>query len=291
MNIRYITSLILLLNFVQIMLSAQTSQKTDSQLVQRIISTKGLVALWDFKEKEGQIRETVGTDKYPLKEMDGNLPRINEGPLSGFSSQFGNNAYLCLPNEQSGKLNIFGKDQGVTIVAWVKWSGEKTGFIGGMWNEYMDGGKRQYGLFVSLPYYNGKNQVCGHISLNGKPTPPFPFSIDYSASKQEVPAGKWVSVAFTYDGKYIRSFLNSKFEAREPELIDHTKGFDGYPDGLFQSKNPYLFPDGLGNNGSDFTVGAVLLKTGMGNFFKGQIGGLAVFDRALTEDELSGFNP
>jgi hypothetical protein len=44
----------------------------------------------------------------------------------------------------------------------------------------------------------------------------------------------------------------------------------------------------MGNNGSDFTVGAVLLKRGMGNFFKGQIGGLAVFNRALDEDELQG---
>jgi hypothetical protein len=42
----------------------------------------------------------------------------------------------------------------------------------------------------------------------------------------------------------------------------------------------------LGNNGSDFTVGAVLLKSGMGNFFKGQIGGLAVYDRALSAKEL-----
>lgn len=42
----------------------------------------------------------------------------------------------------------------------------------------------------------------------------------------------------------------------------------------------------MGNNGSDFTVGAVLLKKGVGNFFKGQIGGLAVFNRALTDEEM-----
>ncbi|NBT16638.1 MAG: LamG domain-containing protein, partial [Chitinophagia bacterium] len=50
------------------------------------------------------------------------------------------------------------------------------------------------------------------------------------------------------------------------------------------------FPDGMGNNGSDFTVGAVLLKSGMGNFFKGQIGGLAVFDRALSATEIARMN-
>lgn len=47
----------------------------------------------------------------------------------------------------------------------------------------------------------------------------------------------------------------------------------------------------MGNNGSDFTVGAVLLKTGMGNFFKGLIGGLAVFDRALSEAEIERLVP
>jgi len=136
------------------------------------------------------------------------------------------------------------------------------------------------------PHYNGANQVCGHISLSGKPTPPFPYSIDYSASKQTVEKQQWQCVAFTYDGINIKSYLNGKFEPREPELINHTKGFEGYPEGLVQSKNPYHFPDGMGNKGSDFTVGAVLLKTGIGNFFKGQIGGLAVFSRALTDVEM-----
>jgi hypothetical protein len=170
-------------------------------------------------------------------------------------------------------------------MAWVKWEG-KTGFVGGMWNEYASGGKRQYGLFVSLPYYNGADQVCGHISNSGKPTPPFPYSIDYSASKQKVEKGQWQFVAFTYDGKLIRSYLNGEFEAREPELIDHTKGFPGYAEGITHSKNPYFYPDGMGNNGSDFTVGAVLLARGMGNYFRGQIGGLAVFDRALSAEEM-----
>lgn len=254
--------------------------------VEQIKSFKGLVALWDFKEVGGKARQAQGKDAFALAEMDGTVPRIDDGPLSGYSAQFGSGAYLSLPNAQTGALNIFGQNQGVTVVAWVKWTGEQTGFVGGMWNEYQDGGKRQYGLFVSLPYYNGKNQVCGHISLSGKPTPPFPYSIDYSASKQEVPANQWTCVAFTYDGRLIKSYVNGVFEPRKPELIDHTKGFEGYPNGLTQRKNPYSFSEGMGNNGSDFTVGAVLLKKGMGNFFKGQIGGLAVFDRALSKKKL-----
>ncbi len=35
---------------------------------------------------------------------------------------------------------------------WRKQKLEQTGFVDGMWNEYQDGGKRQYGLFISLPH-------------------------------------------------------------------------------------------------------------------------------------------
>lgn len=267
-------------------IGAQTNIKSaNSELLSKIKQTDGLVALWDFKEKEGRDRKATGLGKFPLKEENGTLPRINEGPLSGYSAQFGNKAFLSLENPKTGALNIFGEKQGVTVIAWVKWEGN-TGFVGGMWNEYQDGGKRQYGLFVSLPHYNGRDQVCGHISKTGKPTPPFPYSIDYSASAQTVAKGEWQYVAFTYDGEWIKSFLNGEFKSSEPELINNTKGFEGYPDGLIQSKNPYHFLNGMGNNGSDFTVGAVLLKSGMGNFFNGLIGGLAVFNRALSEDEI-----
>lgn len=54
-------------------------------------------------------------------------------------------------------------------------------------------------------------------------------------------------------------------------------------------KKTYYFPDGIGNDGSDFTLGAVLLKQGMGNYFKGLVGGLATFDCELSEDELKYF--
>lgn len=246
----------------------------------------GLIALWTFKEEPGKERKAIGLGSFPLKESNGVINRTNEGPLSGYSIILDGDKYLCLPNAQTEQLNIHGENTSLTVIAWIKWTGEQTGFVSGMWNEYQDGGKRQYGLFVSLPHYNGKDQVCGHVSKTGKPTPPFPYSIDYSASRQSVPKEQWCCIAFTYDGEFIRSFLNGVFEPRDPELINNTKGIEGYRDGLVQCKNPYYFPHGIGNNGSDFTVGAVLLKSGMGNFFKGLIGGIAVYNRALNEKEI-----
>ena len=260
--------------------SCSSRNKIESE----ILSTPGLVAFWDFSTGKNRL-VSKGEMKLQLQSSEGDsLQFIDNGPVSGRSILLDGTNYLYIPYEETEKLNI--ETNEVTVVAWVKWTGEQTGFVGGMWNEYEDGGKRQYGLFVSLPHYNGKNQVCGHVSKTGGPTPPFPYSIDYSASKQEVTPNEWECVAFTYDGEFIRSYLNGEFEEREPELINNTRGFEGYPEGLVQSKNPYYYPDGMGNNGSDFTVGAVRLKNGMGNFFKGQMGGLAVFNRALTSDEI-----
>lgn len=76
----------------------QPSQHSRKQeIVMKLKNTGGLVAFWDFKEKEGHDRKARGMGKFPLKEMNGTLPRISEGPLSGYSAQFGNKAYLCLP--------------------------------------------------------------------------------------------------------------------------------------------------------------------------------------------------
>ena len=240
--------------------------------------TPGLVAFWDFSDS---FKSKFGD--FDMRNCGG-IKILKGGPVSGYSAEFDGKSYLTLPYCETGGLNV--KTNEVTVIAWVNWLGG-IGFVGGMWNEYQDGGKRQYGLFISLPHYNGADQVCGHISKTGKPTPPFPYSIDYSASAQKVPKGEWVCAAFTYDGRHIRSYLDGKFVERPKEPIKHTAGFPGYPNGLIQSKNPYYFPDGIGDNGSDFTIGAVLLKRGMGNFFKGRIGGLAVYNRALSDAELA----
>ena len=248
----------------------------------------GFVAMWDFGGENPL--SALGNRGLTLEPVQGIEPPTleQEGPLSGQSLHFEGGEYLRIPFEQTGALNI--QSGQVSVVAWIKWQKGQTGFVGGMWDESTQGGKRQYGLFVSLPHYNGQDAVCGHISKTGKPTPPFPHSIDYSASRQSVPDGQWCTVGFTYDGKHIRSYLNGVFEERAPELINHTTGFDGYPDGLVQCKNPYFFPDGLGCNGSDFTLGAVLVGGRPGNFFQGNIGGIAVYSRALSDAEMLSLN-
>lgn len=254
-----------------------------SQFGKSLESVPNLIAYWDFAGDD--YLTSQGVERATLRNSGSAMPElIDDASVGGRALRFDGDDYLYIPYAETGALNV--RSGSVTVVAWVRWTAEQTGFVAGMWNEYEDGGKRQYGLFVSLPHYNGANQVCGHISRTGKPTPPFPFSIDYSASRQRVPKDEWCVVAFTYDGEYIRSYLNGRFEEREEELINHTKGFEGYPDGLRQVKNPYYFPDGIGDNGSDFTVGAVFVANRIGNYFKGDIGAIAIYDRALTAEEV-----
>ena len=254
-----------------------------SQFGKSLENIPNLIAYWDFADDD--YLTSQGVEQVTLRNSGNAMPElIEDGAVGGRALRFDGDDYLYIPYAETGALNV--QSGSVTVVAWVRWTAEQTGFVAGMWNEYEDGGKRQYGLFVSLPHYNGANQVCGHISRTGKPTPPFPFSIDYSASRQRVPKDEWCVVAFTYDGEYIRSYLNGRFEEREEELINHTKGFEGYPDGLRQVKNPYYFPGGIGDNGSDFTVGAVFVANRIGNYFKGDIAAIAIYDRALTAEEV-----
>jgi hypothetical protein len=242
-----------------------------------------LVAFWTFGEATGQNRidEISGyslTDGHTDK-----VTRIEGGPFSGYAAYFnGSSNYLTIPNSQLGDLDIAGDGAEVTVVSWIKREETGTSFIAGIWQEDNDDPRRQYGLFIDLPAYGGDENVCGHVSFTGGASPDIPYSRDYSANQTAITNGEWSTVAFTFDGTYARSYLNSKFEERS----SYTEPEEPLGQGLTYAKNPYYFPDGLGSNGGNFTVGAVLLTWGMYNHFEGAIGGLAIFNRALSAEEL-----
>lgn len=60
--------------------------------------------------------------------------------------------------------------------------------------------------------------------------------------------------------------------------------------GYLGKTNPFPYEEGIfdgGADGANFTVGSNSVRNAMENHFVGKIGGLAVFDRALTEAELT----
>ena len=239
------------------------------------------VAFWTFQEPAGEprISAIAGQERYELEEMKGPIKRVEGGVFGPHALRVKRGQWLSIPREKVAALDIHGPEAQVTVVAWVKridkasWQA-----IAGVWGETQK--TRQYCLFLNAPRgtradelkrYPLQNRIHGHVSAVGGPTPGEQFCITYSSGATEIPLQEWVCLAMSYDGEYSRVFVNGKLDA-----LEHYNPFP-YPDGLFNG----------GTNGAPFTVGAVHRSNEWGNFFGGDLGGLAIYNRALTEDELT----
>ncbi len=239
----------------------------------KVDKIENLVCFCDFQEQAGESRKaTCGNHSYSLKEANGAVERVNDGVFGTYSASIKEGQWFYIPRKECPALNIHGKDAQVTVVAWIKRSPKSNGeceAIAGIWNE--TNRKRQYCLFLNLVIWESSQQVGGHISGIGGPTEGFKYCMDASIGQTAVPYGEWQCMAFSYDGKEIRSYLNGVFDQRD-------------------NRNPYPYDLGIfdgGPDGSDFTVAAVNRSNEPGNFFTGQIGGLAVYNRALNVDEIA----
>ena len=218
-----------------------------------------------------------------LHENNGPILRVNEGVFGPGALRIGGQ-YLRIPRAECPALDLHG-DVRLSVVAWVKREPKPDDpdcceFVAGVWNE--ERAARQYGLFLNLregallPEQRGPTpygeQVCGHVSACGGPTPGYEWCTDASIGLTPVPFGVWQCVGFTYDGALVRSYLDGHLDAR-PE------------------RNPYTFTDPVydgGTGGADFMIGAnAVPDVGIGNFFCGLMGGVAVFDRALLDNEMA----
>jgi hypothetical protein len=234
-----------------------------------ILNMPNLICCWDFNRQNPFLSK--GRCAYTLVEGKGKAEIIDDGILSNSSVSISETQYLYIPRNDCPALDIHGRDAEVSVLAWVKRqrkSYSQCEAIAGMWNETRK--QRQYCLFLNIQLYNSANQVCGHISGLGGPTPGEKYCVDVAIGEHEVSYHEWSFVAFTYNSTEIRSYLDGKFDQR-------------------QHRNPYEYREGIfdgGETGSDFTVGAVDRGGEMGNYFVGQVSGLAIFDRALTTDEI-----
>jgi hypothetical protein len=249
----------------------------------------GLIAFWDFHDDGTVYAPTAGRPGAgALRVVAGAPGRVAEGPFGCAVTFDGVADALAVPAAEVGPLSVGAAGDEVSVVAWIRREpSDSCHFIAGIWVENDDAPGRQYGLFVDLPLYGGADRVCGHFSRSGGPSPGLPFSRDYSASYRTVPFHEWHVAGFTYDGDRAISFLDG--------VADSVPGYrePGPPLGaaLRYPKNPYRIPDGQGPAGlndavAPFTVGFVDLTSGPGNHFAGAIGGIAVFDRALTSTQM-----
>jgi hypothetical protein len=246
--------------------------KEAVQLMETILNNPALVAVWDFQEEAGEPRLSQGKQAYALQEMSEPIQRVNEGVLGDYSAKLEFGQWLNLPRKDCPELNFHGASSDLTIVAWVKRSErEDRGCqaVAGMWNESKK--QRQYCMFLDLQIWDSKDQVGGHVSAIGGPTPGYKYCMTTALGSTPVSMEEWHCLAFTYDGTHARCYLDGKLDERE-------------------AFNPYLYEGGLfdgGEDGADFTVGAVDRSGVPGNFYSGLLGGLAVFNRALSEHEIA----
>ena len=274
----------------------------------------GLVAFWTFGEEAGKARVSSGTkEKHGLTEVGGAIARVEGGPYSGFAADLNGKQYFHIPYAETGDLNIGGKDAQVSMFAVVRIVNlRQSRTIAGMWSEGKgandDTGTRQYAMLMNMPTYGGPNKLVPHISSEGGVTrradgSAFPWCADYAVTAGEVPTEKWCTLGFTYDSKYIRAYINGRLDELKLDPVKH-KRTDPYftkegPDGGDRGMNPYFHGRGIfrydpekhaqtkPGGGSDFTVGA---RYAVGSMLReatiGRFGGLAVFNRAVTDAEM-----
>jgi len=234
-----------------------------------MLNIPNLVCCWDFSSESPYV--SIEGNEYTLKEGNGPHTILSEGVIGSSAIEINEGQYLFVHRSHCKQLNIYGKHAQVSVLAWIKRkqkSYEQCEAIAGIWNETMK--KRQYCLFLNLRLFESADQVCGHISGSGGATSGQQWCTDASIGKTQVKYDEWCFVAFTYDGQYIRSYLNGNLDER-------------------MERNPFAFNEGIFNggvDGADFTVGAVDRQSEMGNYFAGLISGLAVFDRALNSEEI-----
>ncbi len=294
--------------FVSSGLSSETSGAVD-----KILSTSDLVAFWDFAEPAGEKRISKGAKQtYALEEVNGPIERVKEGPVSGYSARLTGGEWFYIPYSELGDLNICGPDAQVSMIAFVKLNKALKTTIAGIWSEgkgaHDDSGTRQYALLLDMPAYGGPQNVTPHISSEGGVTQradgsKLPWCADYAANVSKVETDKWITLGFTYDGEYIKAYYNGVFEPRRLKPKQDRRD-DPYftsegPNGGDRGMNPYYHGKGIFCYDpdkdydppkltlADFTVGA---RYAVGSFTKeamqGYIGGLAVFDRALSDEEM-----
>lgn len=239
-----------------------------------VLACPGLVAFWDFQEPAGEPRVDRGPHGLVLREGDAPVARVDGGVFGGFAAELSRGDFFMLPRKECAALDFHGPDARVSVVAWLQRHRKREvqcEAVAGMWDETRR--QRQYALFLDVRIHQAGDNVAGHVSASGGPTPGYPWCMDAAIGAGYLTYFDWHCVAFSYDGRLVRAWLDGRMEARA--------GF-----------NPFAYPGGLhhaGPEGADFTVGAVHRGGEMGNWFVGRLGGLAVFDRALDAGELAAF--
>lgn len=199
---------------------------------------------------------------------------VRDEELGRTVPEFSGGGWLEIPRARLGALDIHGPGAQVTVEARVKiLEPALYQAIAGVWDETRC--KRQYCLFYNLnARYDSKENLHGHISHIGSPTPGHDFCVTYATGGTRLPVGQWLTLSMQYDGRDIRVFVDGE--------LDQNPRADPFRPGE-SVLNPYHYPGAIfdgGPDGAPFTVGAVHRSGEMGNWFIGRLAGLRVANGA-----------
>ncbi|WP_197440010.1 LamG domain-containing protein [Calycomorphotria hydatis] len=246
-----------------------------------------LITFWDFQDSASGKLISKGAEAYELREMNGPIKRADLGVFGPSALRIKRGQWLMIERQDCPALNLHGKDE-VTVVAWIQRHSDNVWqYIAGVWNER--DAKRQYALFscghkqtdyTTLTRINARNQPHGYVSDVGGATPERPYCFSYGTGKTTLEKGKWYMLAFTYDHHAIRVYTNGK--------LDENGNY-----------NPFYWDKPIfdgGEEGAHFTVAQRALPAWPGypeveepthhEGFGGVMGGLAVYERALSAEEI-----
>ncbi len=228
----------------------------------------GAVSFWDFQEGPGEVRKDHGPAAAFLQEGGAPVDRSGGGIFGPYCAKFYRGSYLYVPAARCGALRLVRE---LTLVAWIRRhrkAERQCQAIAGIWNESWN--MRQYGLFLDLTIHGAGDNVGGHVSGTGGATPGHLWCMEAAIGATEIGYEQWHSAAMSFRNGEVRVFLDGHLDVR-PGLNP------------FQIASNELF-----SSCGDFTVGAVDRLGEMGNWFSGELGGLAVYDRALDAHEIAG---
>lgn len=263
------------------------------------------LALWALQEPTGAARISSGAaGPYALVDGSAAAPiatvRVPGGaPWGAFAANFtsrpfNDSARLYAPRAAAPRITegIAGPRAQVTLVTWVSLRRNFSEMlVAGVWDEYgVEGGAtgaRQYATFLNLAVCKGGNHsydagAAGHISPVGGPTPGNRFCTTAACDARPLaPAPAWHCLATTYDDASIRVYVNGSFVANG-------------------ARNPFPLTGGIwdpardpGRVGAEFGVGLNRVNSSVGaaptwsNRFEGLLGGIAVWDAALSPGDVA----
>lgn len=247
----------------------------------------GLICFWDFQEMGGESRQSRGPHNYPLCEHHGKIIRVQDGVWGPYSAKIEPAQWLSIDRDECPALLIHGANAQYTILAWIKRDSERLWqYIAGAWNE--TDAKRQYALFVNgsrktdcrtFTRTNADCQAHAYLSVEGGNTPGNFACFSYATGATRLEENRWYFLAATYDQQSLKVYVDGKLDVLEycnPFVYSDKPIFDGGARGANFTVAQRAIPDWKGYPDTPYE------KQG----FSGQMGGLAVYDRALSPQQI-----